>query len=123
VNRIRLVVGDTRPQLYIQMKQPSGLIDVSAALVRMRFRAEGDDTVLFQLLGEPLPGTLQADLQTPDLTQYPTPGSGGRVRFSFVPGTLDQLPGFYEGEIEVDYGTDNFFTAYSKLQFVLRKEF
>ena len=74
-------------------------------------------------IGELPPGRPQADLQTPDLTQYPTPGSGGRVRFSFVPGTLDQPPGLYEGEIEVDYGTDNFFSAYSKLQFVLRKEF
>ena len=123
MNRIRLVIGDDRPQIYMQLKQPSGLIDLSAAIVRLRFRRYDNDAVLFELVGNLLPGTLQADLQTPDLTQYPVPGSGGRVRFDFIHGNLQQPPGFYEAEIEVDYGADNFFTSYSKMQFVLRQEF
>lgn len=123
MSRIHLVVGDSRPTIYVQLKQPSGLLDVSTASVRLLFKPWTDDAVLFQLAGELLPGTLQADLLTPDLSQYPVPGSGGRVRFGFVEGNLNQLPGRYLGEIEVTYGPNNTFTPFTKLQFALRKDF
>lgn len=123
---IHLVVGDTRPTIYIQLLQPSGLLDVSGATVVLNFKAEDsddDDLVLFQLQGELLPGTLQADLVKADLTQYPVPGSGGRVRFGFVEGNLNLPPGRYLGEVEAAFGPGNSFTPYKRLRFLLREDF
>jgi hypothetical protein len=123
MSRIHLVVGDTRPVIYVQLKQPSGLLDVSNASVRMLFKPWTDDAVLFQLQGVLLPGTLQADLMTPDTSQYPVPGSGGRVSFGFVAGNLNIPPGRYLGEIEVTFGPNNQFTPFTRLQFQLRDDY
>jgi hypothetical protein len=126
--RIKLVVGDTRPQIHVQLKQPGVPLDVpldvsTAQTVRLKFKLWGDDTVLFAMEGEKLPGTLQADLQTPDLTQYPVNGSGGRVMFPFLQGQLDIAPGRYRGEIEATFGPNNTFTAFAPLEFELREGF
>jgi hypothetical protein len=123
--RIHLVVGDTRPQVYVQLFQPGlgGLLDLSSATVLLKFKPMTDDAVLFQLPGEKLPGTLQANLIDADLTQYPVPGSGGRVRFGFITGNLNLPPGRYLGEIEVTYGPGNSITMFSRLQFELREDF
>jgi hypothetical protein len=124
MSRIHLVSGDTRPQVYVQLRQPDDLLDVSTATVRLKFKPWTDDVVLFQVDGELLPGTLQDDLVQADLTQYPVAGSGGRVRFSFVQGSLTLPAGRYLGEIEVDYGgVGNVFTLFNRLQFQLRDEF
>lgn len=122
-SRIHLVVNDTRPMIYVQLRSPDALLDVSGATVVLKFKPERDDTVLFQMPGELLAGTLQQDLIKADLSQYPTPGSGGRVRFAFVEGNLDLPPGRYVGEIEVTYGAGNVVTPNPKLQFLLREEF
>lgn len=121
--RIPLVVGDDSPVIYIQLRHPDEVLDISGADVTMRFKAENSDIVLFQLTGELLPGTLQADLIRADTSQYPTPGSGGRVKFGFIQGNLNLPPGRYLGEIEVNFGSGNFFTPFSKLRFLLREEF
>lgn len=120
---IHLVVGDVRPTIYIQLRQPDAPLDISAAAVVMRFKPEDEDLVLFELNGELLPGTLQQDLILADLSQFPTPGSGGRVRFSFIQGNLNLPPGRYVGEVEVQYGLDNTFTPFSRLRFLLREGF
>jgi hypothetical protein len=117
---IRLVVGDVRPVIYIQLRQPDQPLDVSTAQVLLNFMAEGVDVILFQMVGELLAGDLQADLITADMSQYPTPGSGGRVRFRFAPGALNLTPGRYVGEVVVAYGPSNTFTPYTRLQFLLR---
>jgi hypothetical protein len=126
--RIHLVVGDTRPQIYVQLKQPGAPLDIpldvsTAQTVRLKFRAWGGDTVLFAMEGEKLPGTLQADLQTPDLSQYPVKGSGGRVMFPFLQGQLDIPAGRYRGEIEATFGPNNIFTAFAPVEFELRGGF
>ena len=127
MSRIHLVVGDTRPAVYVQLAQPGVPVDVpldvSTGVVVMRFKPWDTDEVLFQLTGEKLPGTLQANMIEADLSQYPVAGSGGRVRFFFLDGSLDLPVGRYLGEIEVSYGVNNEFTAYSRLQFQLRKDF
>ncbi|HVQ17933.1 MAG TPA: hypothetical protein VMT27_02715 [Actinomycetes bacterium] len=122
-SRIHLVVGDTRPMIYVQLRQPAGLLDISTAVVRLLFKPWTDDEVLFVLPGELLPGTLQADLIHADLTQYPTPGSGGRVRFGFFQGNLNLPPGRYLGEIEAAFGVGNVFTPFTRLHFLLREDF
>lgn len=121
--RIHLVVGDTRPVIYVQLRQPDDLLDISLATVRLLFKPWDRDEVLFVLPGELLPGTLQADLIHADISQYPTPGSGGRVRFGFLQGNLNLSPGRYLGEIEVASGPGNAFTVFTRLQFVLREDF
>lgn len=120
---IHLVVGDTRPIVYTQLRQPDAPLDISAAAVVMKFKSEDDDTVLFQLDGELLPGTLQADLILADMSQFPVPGSGGRVRFPFLQGSLNLPPGRYVGEIEVSFGGGNVLTAFKRLRFLLREGF
>ena len=121
--RIHLVVGDTRPEIYLQLRQPEKLLDLSLARVFLRIKPYGSDVVMILMTGELLPGTLQADLIQADLTQYPTPGSGGRVRFQFNEGDLAIPPGRYLGEVEVNYGPANSFTLFTRLEFLLRVEF
>lgn len=122
-SRIHLVVGDTRPMIYVQLRQPDKVLDVSGATVVLKFKPEKSDISLFDMPGELLAGDLQEDLIRADLSQYPTPGSGGRVRFAFVEGNLDLPPGRYVGEIEVTFGEGNVVTPSPKLQFLLREEF
>ena len=94
MSRIHLVRGDTRPIIYPQLRQPGDvLVDISGSTVLLKFKPMSDDLVLFQLPGELLPGTLQADLIKADLSQYLVPGSGGRVRFGFIQGNPNIPPG------------------------------
>jgi hypothetical protein len=123
VSRIHLVQGDTRPAIDVQLRTPGGgLVDVSSALaVFMRFKPYDLDLVLFEVTGEPLSGTLQANLIDADETQYFIPGSGGRVRFRFNEGNLAVPVGRYVGEVEAVFGPGNSLTPYPRLQFVVRK--
>lgn len=123
MTRIHLVQGDTRPPIYVHLSTAAGPINVSSATVRLKFRARGDDNILFAVDGVKLTGTLQEDGITVDDSQYPVAGSGGRVRFDFPVGSLDVDPGHYEGEIEVDYGATNVFTPYTRLKFLVREDF
>jgi len=124
MSRIHLVQGDTRPVIYLQLHQPQGPLDISTAqAVMLRVTSIGSSLVLFELSGELLPGTLQADLVKADLSQYPTPGSGGRVRFSFDPGNLSLPAGRYLGEVEVIYGPDNRFSLFPRLDMRVREDF
>jgi hypothetical protein len=124
MSRIHLVQGDTRPIIYLQLHQPAGPLDISTAMaVLLRVRDIGQSLVLFELTGELLPGTLQADLVQADLSQYPTPGSGGRVRFMFQPGNLSLAAGRYLGEVEVVYGPDNSFSLFPRLDMRVREDF
>jgi hypothetical protein len=125
VSRIHLVQGDTRPQVYVQLRQPGSndLLDVSMAEVRLKFKRWNNETVLFELIGVLLPGTLQANLVDADTSQYLTPGSGGRVRFDFITGNLDLPIGRYRGEIEVAYSPYHSVTPYPRLQFILREQY
>jgi hypothetical protein len=122
-SRLKFVVGDTRPPVVVQLTDNGVVIDVSSATVVLKFREAGTTTLLLTITGELLPGTLEADGITPDLTQYPTPGSGGRVQFVFPPGALDLDPGYYEGEIEATFPAGIVHTVYHKIKFALREQF
>lgn len=123
MSRIKLVQGDTRPPVYIQLTDPSGPLDVSNAEVHMKFRSSLNEDVLQDIIGVQLPGTLESDGTTVDLGQYPAAGSGGRVRFDFPLGSLDVAAGDYVGEIEVQYSGGGIMTPFPKLQFRLRADF
>ena len=123
MSRLKLIVGDTRPLIYTQLKDVLGVIDVSNATVVMKFRASDSQMLLQTITGTLLPGSVQEDGRTPDLSQYPVAGSGGRVQFGFPPGALDVAPGYYEGEIEITYADGNVQTIYHKLKFAVREQF
>ncbi len=121
--RIRLVTGDTQPPLTVALTDHNrGLpIDVSGAVVVLKFRQEGQDALQATLTGTLLIGVLLND-GTIDTTNS-TPGAGGRVRFDWAPGDLDCDPGRYEGEIEITYPGGTVQTMYDRLKFTVREEF
>jgi len=121
--RLKLVQNDTRPPVLVQLTTKTGPIGLSTATVVMFFRKEGEDDILLTLTGTKLPGTLELDGITPDLSQYTTAGEGGRVSFSFPIGSLDLEPGYYEGEIQVTFVDGSVQTPFAKLKFNLRQEF
>lgn len=126
--KIKLVQGDTRPQLrYVVTDETTGqIVDISGATTKLRFRAAGTTVVLFTLTGY-----LQSGIEDEDgnVTQagpgqaYETPGKGGRVAFQFGAGNLDVPPGAYEGELEVTFGDTSVQTVYSPTKFVVRAQF
>jgi hypothetical protein len=54
---------------------------------------------------------------------YNTPGTGGRVVFSFIAGDLDLTPGYYEGEIEITFSDDSIQTVYRSQRFFIRPDY
>jgi hypothetical protein len=104
--RIKLVQGDNLPYIRLTLKHATGLpIDVSAATVQMFFRAKGSTTILSTIT-----------------CTKPNGGSDGVVIFNFSGTTLNVDPGYYEGEVQLNYsGTIQ--TVYDTLQFQVRAQF
>lgn len=128
--KIKLVQGDTRPQVkcVITDENTGEIVDLSGSTVAMKFRATGTTAVLFTLTGY-----LQAGLEDANgnVTQqlvgeaYETPGKGGRVAFQFTSGNLNVPAGNYEGEIEITFPAPNagVQTVYSPVKFQVRAQF
>lgn len=104
--RIKLVQGDNLPYIRLTLKHATGLpIDVSAATVQMFFRAKGSTTILSTIT-----------------CTKPNGGSDGVVIFNFSGNSLNVDPGYYEGEVQLNYsGTIQ--TVYDTLQFQVRAQF
>lgn len=106
-DKIKLVQGDTRPNIRVTLKDADGFaLNVSGATVRFKFRQAGSPTTLFTVV------CLQ-----------PSNGTDGVVIFSFPVGALNVAAGAYEGELEVDYGGGDFQTVYDLLKFSVRAQF
>lgn len=128
--KIRLVQGDTRPQIkcVITDENTGAIVDLTSATALLKFRAAGETTVLFTLTGYLQPGLEDQD---GNVTQfgvgeaYATPGKGGRVAFQFGAGNLNVEPGSYEGEIEITFPAPNagIQTVYTPLKFQVRGQF
>jgi hypothetical protein len=121
--RIRLVQGDTRPQIVVSLKASSGTaIDCSGATVRFYFRKEGSSTVLVTITGNLLTGFIDSTgaLIT---VGYTTPGSGGRASFSWPANALNVEAGNYEGEVEITFQDGTVQTVYDLLKFKVRADF
>lgn len=126
--KIKLVQGDTRPQIkYVVSDELTGtIVDLTGATVLLKFRAAGSKTVLFTLTGY-----LQSGIEDENgnVSQqgtgetYAVPGSGGRVAFQFNSGNLDVPPGQYEGELEVTFNDSSIQTVYSVTKFQVRAQF
>jgi hypothetical protein len=107
--RIRLVRGDTRPQIRLALtnEQTNQPIDLTSATVTLHFRASESNTVLFSRLAFVNP-------------EY---ALGGVAYIDWEEDDLKQEPGDYEGEIEVVMADGSRETIYDVLRFRLREDF
>lgn len=113
--RIKLVQGDNRPYIKLTLTDSATAerVDVSdeGIIVRVRFRAAGGTSVLSTF-------TCEKVLEDGGAVA----GDTGVVRFNFPDGALDVDPGFYEGEVEVDFD-GQVQTVYDVLKFNVRSQF
>lgn len=123
--RIKLVRGDTRPQIKTVILDDATEVamNIAGATVVMKFREVG--AVVLQAT---VPGVLVAGLELADgsvnsASPYNVAGSGGRVVFLWGPTDLDCEPGDYEGEIEITFQDGSIQTVYSPLRFRIREDF
>lgn len=127
-NRIKLVQGDTRPQLKVVITDDTtgDIVDISGASVVLKFRAAGSSSTLFTLTGYLQSGLEDADGNVTLAAvgeAYALAGSGGRVAFQFLSGQLNVAPGAYEGEVEVTFSDSSIQTVYLPLKFQIRAQF
>lgn len=123
--KIKLVQGDSRPQLVLALTDDTtgSAIDVSTATVVMKFRKANSTAILATLTANKLPGIVLEDGSIDFTAPYNTPGVGGRCVLSWTQSALDQEPGEYEGEIEITFADSTVQTVYDTLKFKLRAQF
>ncbi len=123
--KIKLVQGDTRPQIKCVLtdEQDGSIINLAGATVRMRFRAVGSDVVLTTLVGNLLTGQELDDGSINYAEPYDAAGRGGRVVFVWGANDLNVDAGDYEGEIEITFPDATTQTVYDTLKFKLRADF
>lgn len=121
---IKLVAGDTRPQVVVDLKDQDGLpINLSGGTVRMYFRKAGSTDVLQNIVGTLLTGFRDEDGVLTTTAPYNVAGVGGRASFNWPAGALDVEQGNYEGEVEITFSDDSVQTVYEKLKFKVRADF
>lgn len=108
-SRIRLVRGDTGPQLQLVLTdcQTGGVVDLTGASGLLHFRAVGSTTVAFSRA----------------LTIDPGVAALGIATVNWQATDLDQPAGDYEGEIEITFSDGVIQTAFDTLQFRIREDF
>lgn len=126
--KIKLVQGDTRPQLkyVVSDELTNTVVNIAGASVLLKFRAAGSTTILFSLTGYLQAGIedINGDVSGDGVGEpYAVPGSGGRVFFQFGMGNLNVTPGVYEGELEVTFQDSSIQTVYSVTKFQVRAQF
>lgn len=122
--KIKLVQGDTRPQLVLSLTDPTTgePINITGATVRMRFRQIGSASVKEVLVGATLPGLVMPDGSVSLDAPYDQFGAGGRAAIDWTPTALDTA-GEFEGEIEVTFADGTAQTVFDTLRFKVREEF
>lgn len=126
--KIKLVQGDTRPQVkcVITDENTGTIVDLTSSTVQLKFRASGSTAVLFTLTGALLSGI---EDEAGNVSQnmpgeaYNTPGKGGRVAFQFGVGNLNVDAGNYEGELEITFSDGSIQTVFVPLKFQVRAQF
>ena len=121
---IKLVSGDTRPQVVVDLKDQDGnAIDLTAATVRLYFRKAGATAVLQTIVGSLLTGFRNSAGALITTAPYNVAGAGGRASFNWPAGALDVDAGLYEGEVEITFPDASIQTVYDKLKFKVRSDF
>lgn len=106
--KIKLVKGDTRPQIKVNLTDEGtgSVIDITGATCRLKFRAIGST-----VLNDTLNGVV-------------TNGAAGEVVFLWNQSSLNVDPGDYEGEIEIDFpNSGGRQSVYELLKFKVREDF
>lgn len=108
-DRIRLVRGDTKPQLRLTLtnQENNQPINLTGATVTLHFRSSESDIFLFSR-----PAFINP--------QY---APGGIAYIDWEEGDLDRDGGNYEGEIEIVLADGSRETIYDVLKFKLREDF
>ena len=125
--KIRLVQGDTKPQLILNITdQRTGLpVDLSdsSTSTLVLFREVGSDAIKESIPTRPIAGYM--DPETEEVTTkapYDIPGRGGRVVMDWTPDALDTA-GEFEAEAETTFPDGTIQTAYNILRFQVREQF
>jgi hypothetical protein len=107
--KIRLVRNDTRPAIVctITDDKTGASIDITNAVVLLKFRAAGAETLTATVVGAV------------------TDGPQGQVVFypASAPEMLQGEPGDYQGEIEITFPDGQIQTVYDLLRFGVRQDF
>jgi hypothetical protein len=107
--KIRLVRNDTRPALVCNITDDTtgAAIDITSAVVLLKFRASGTESL------------------SATVTGVVTDGPNGQVVFypASAPEMLQGEPGDYEGEIEITFPDSQIQTVYDLLRFKIRQDF
>lgn len=126
-DKIRLVQGDTAPQLQLSLtdQRTRRPLDLSApgTTARLLFREVGADIVkatmpCFAVAGYVDPETGDVDYRQP----YDVAGRGGRLAMDWSADALDTA-GEFEGEVEVTFPDGRIQTAFAILKFQVREQF
>jgi hypothetical protein len=120
---IKLVQGDTRPQVLITVRNKDGVpVNVAGSTVRMRFANAETMETQSVLLGILLAGLENADGSINNTPPYNTPGVGGRVVFIWSSGSLNVPEGPYIGEVEVTFSDGAIQTVQDFVRFYVREQ-
>ena len=124
-NRIKLVQGDTYPQISITIyDETTGKpTDLRSASVLLKFRETGSTTIKSTITGSLIAGYTDENnntVYTP--APYDEDGGGGGVVFSWDSDDLDTA-GSYEGEVEVTFPNNRIQTVYDVVRFQIREQF
>lgn len=105
--KIKLVQGDTKPQIKVTLTDETTgePVDITDSTPRLKFRAANTTTVLTTMVGTV------------------TVGAAGECVFVWPSGALDVEPGDYEGEVEVTFEDNTVQSVYDLLKFKLRQDF
>lgn len=125
-DKIRLVQGDTGPQLIVSItdERTGKAVDVSDphASIRILFREVGGSVAknvmpAYAIAGYLNPDTGEVETQSP----YDVAGRGGRVAMDWDADALD-TPGEFEAEVEVTTADGHIQTAFNMLKFTIREQ-
>lgn len=107
-DKIKLVQGDTRPQIQVTLtdENTGAVIDITGATCLMKFRAVGSSDLVDTITG------------------IVTDGPNGKVVFAWNANSLNVDAGDYEGEVEVTFPSGGGRqTVYDLLKFKVREDF
>ncbi len=122
--KIKLVQGDTRPSLLLDLRDAAtGLpISVTGAIPRLKVKLAGASAVKEVLTGVTLPGYTNEDGSITTSGPYSASGSGGRVMFTWSALALDTA-GDMVGEVDATFADGTVQTVYDLLNFKVRAQF
>lgn len=123
VDRIKLVQGDTRPQLLLSLTDEvtGAPIDLTGANVSLKIREMGAAVVKETLPAYLITGKVLEDGSIDYTAPYDVAGAGGRLAVNWTATSLDTA-GEFEGEIEVVFADTTIQTPFEKLRLRIREQ-